>query len=163
MGDRNYVPGTEILHPMRDDKKILVELYRLARTSTHFIYFETVGLVSILAGALLAIYVGIEYAATGVSHSVYTVVAAFSILFGAQLLMFGGVSNLVATLNREQTRRLEEIADRPQNSGYAARFETGDRKIEETGVKNTLDSKQESGIESGTVSNDDAKDNCEDT
>ena len=35
------------------------------------------------------------------------VVAAFAILFGVQLLMFGVLSDLIVTLHREQMRRLE--------------------------------------------------------
>ena len=41
------------------------------------------------------------------SHEVLAVVAAFAILFGVQLLMFGVLSDMIVTLHREQMRRLD--------------------------------------------------------
>jgi dolichol-phosphate mannosyltransferase len=98
------------LRPVRDGGKILVTLYRLAKTHNPLFYFGSVGSLSTIVGTVVGAYVGIEYFTVGISHEALAVVSAFGILFGVQLLMFGVLSDMIVTLNREQTRRLEEIA-----------------------------------------------------
>lgn len=95
------------LHPIRDGGVILVTLYQLAKTSNPLFYFGSVGVLSSLFGFVLGAYVGVEWVTQRVSHEVLAVVAAFAILFGVQLLMFGVLSDLIVTLHREQMRRLE--------------------------------------------------------
>jgi dolichol-phosphate mannosyltransferase len=95
------------LHPIRDGGVILVTLYQLAKTSNPLFYFGSVGVLSGLFGVGVGAYVGIEWVTRRVSHEVLAVVAAFAILFGVQLLMFGVLSDLIVTLHREQMRRLE--------------------------------------------------------
>jgi dolichol-phosphate mannosyltransferase len=99
------------LRPVRDGGKILVTLYRLAKTHNPLFYFGSVGTLSTILGTVVGAYVGIEYVTVGVSHEALAVVAAFGILLGVQLLIFGVLSDMIVTLNREQTRRLEEIAE----------------------------------------------------
>jgi dolichol-phosphate mannosyltransferase len=97
------------LHPIRDGGVILVTLYQLAKTSNPLFYFGSVGVASSLVGVLVGGYVGYEWfvKVPRESHEVLAVVAAFAILFGVQLLMFGVLSDLIVTLHREQMRRLE--------------------------------------------------------
>lgn len=97
------------LRPVRDGGKILATLYRLAKTHNPLFYFGSVGSLSTVVGALVGAYVGIEYFTVGISHEALAVVSAFGILFGVQLLMFGVLSDMIVTLNREQTRHIEEI------------------------------------------------------
>jgi len=56
---------------------------------------------------------------------VIAVVAAFAILFGVQLLMFGVLSDMLVTVNREQTRRLEDLAARMADDDRTDRFGGG--------------------------------------
>lgn len=95
------------LRPFRDGGVILLTLYRLARTSNPLFYFGSIGAISGVFGALVGVYVGYRWFVHGVSHEVLAVVAAFGILFGVQLLMFGLLSDLIVKLHREQMRRLE--------------------------------------------------------
>ncbi|WP_135828379.1 S-layer glycoprotein N-glycosyltransferase AglJ [Halorussus halobius] len=97
------------LHPIRDGGVILLTLYQLAKTSNPLFYFGSVGVLSGVFGVGVAAYVAYEWfvKVPRESHEVLAVVAAFAILFGVQLLMFGVLSDLIVTLHREQMRRLE--------------------------------------------------------
>ncbi|MFB6281521.1 MAG: S-layer glycoprotein N-glycosyltransferase AglJ [Haloferacaceae archaeon] len=111
-----YLPrpagSTANLRPFRDGGIILIEIYRRAKTNNPLFYFGSVGTLALLVGTLLGGYVGVEWVARGVSHEVLAVLAAFGILFGVQLLMFGVLSDLVLTLHREQMDRIEDRFDR---------------------------------------------------
>jgi len=96
------------LRPFRDGGKILFALYKLAKTNNPLFYFGSVGAASSIAGVVTAVYVAVEWFTVRVSHEVLAVFAAFGILVGIQLLMFGVLSDLLVTLHREQIRRLED-------------------------------------------------------
>ena len=95
------------LRPVRDGGVILLELYRLAKTNNPLFYFGSVGVVASLLGVTIGAYVGVEWVTRSISHEVLAVVAAFGVLFGVQLLMFGVLSDLILTLHREQLRRID--------------------------------------------------------
>ncbi len=98
------------LRPFRDGAVILLTLYQMAKTNNPLFYFGSVGLLSSLVGAVLAGYVAVEWITQGVSHEVIAVVAGVAVLFGVQLLMFGVLSDLLVTLNREQTHQMRQLA-----------------------------------------------------
>jgi dolichol-phosphate mannosyltransferase len=60
--------------------------------------------VSSITGVVIAAYVGVEWVTRGISHEVLAVVAAFAILVGVQLLMFGVLADLILSLHRERLR-----------------------------------------------------------
>jgi dolichol-phosphate mannosyltransferase len=95
------------LHPVRDGGIILLELYRRAKTTNPLFYFGSVGTVATLTGLLVATYVGVEWVTRRVSHEVLAVVAAFAILVGVQLLMFGVLADLILSLHHERLREQE--------------------------------------------------------
>jgi dolichol-phosphate mannosyltransferase len=95
------------LHPVRDGGIIFLELYRRAKTNNPLFYFGSLGTVSTVTGFLVAIYVGVEWVTQRVSHEVLAVVAAFAILVGVQLLMFGMLADLILSLHQEQLRERE--------------------------------------------------------
>jgi dolichol-phosphate mannosyltransferase len=95
------------LHPIRDGGIIILELYRRAKTNNPLFYFGSVGTVATLAGFVVAAYVGVEWITRRVSHEVLAVAAAFAILVGVQLLMFGVLADLILSLHREQLRERE--------------------------------------------------------
>jgi dolichol-phosphate mannosyltransferase len=95
------------LHPIRDGGIIFLELYRRAKTNNPLFYFGSLGTVSTATGFLVALYVGVEWVTQRVSHEVLAVVAAFAILVGVQLLMFGMLADLILSLHREQLREQE--------------------------------------------------------
>lgn len=100
------------LSPLRDGGLILYTLYSLARTHNPLFYFGSAGLASIFSGGGMASYVGYRWFAYGISHEVLAVVAAFGIIVGVQLIMFGVLSDLIVTLHREQLRRIDDLRDR---------------------------------------------------
>jgi dolichol-phosphate mannosyltransferase len=100
------------LDPFSDGAVIFVTLYRLAKTNNPLFYFGSVGLASALVGISLGVYVAYDWVVNGISHEVLAVVGTLGILLGVQLVMFGVLSDMIVTLNREQTRRLEKVAER---------------------------------------------------
>jgi dolichol-phosphate mannosyltransferase len=100
------------LRPIRDGGIIFLELYRRAKTNNPLFYFGSVGGVSTLTGIIIAAYVGIEWVTVRVSHEVLAVVAAFAIIVGVQLLMFGVLSDLILSLHRDTLRKIDDELDR---------------------------------------------------
>jgi len=100
------------LRPFRDGGHIVLTLYRMAKTNNPLFYFGSLGAASTLVGGVLGLWVAVEWITRSISHEVIAVVGAFAILFGVQLLMFGVLSDMLVTVNREQTRRLEDLAAR---------------------------------------------------
>ena len=110
---RDRPGGSETnLHPLKDGGRIILTLYTLTKTHNPIFYFGSVALAGTLVGTLLGAYVGYDYFVHGISHEVLAVLASFFILLSVQLLMFGVLSDVIVSVNREQTRRLEEVADR---------------------------------------------------
>jgi len=105
------------LRPFRDGANIVVRLYQMARTNNPIFYFGSIGVVSALAGAVLAGFVAYRWLARGISHEVLALAAGVALLFGVQLVMFGVLSDLIVTANREQTRQFERIADQLERLG----------------------------------------------
>ncbi|MDL0136577.1 S-layer glycoprotein N-glycosyltransferase AglJ [Halobacterium salinarum] len=97
------------LHPISDGARIILTLYSLAKTSNPLFYFGSIGAGFGTLGVALAGYVAYDWLLHGVSHEVIALVAGVSVLFGVQLLMFGLLSDLIVTLHREQTRRIERL------------------------------------------------------
>jgi dolichol-phosphate mannosyltransferase len=100
------------LHPLKDGGRIVLTLYTLAKTNNPLFYFGSVAFAGTLVGVGLGLYVGYDYVLNGVAHEIIALLAAFFILLSVQLLMFGFLSDIIVSVNREQTRRLEEISDR---------------------------------------------------
>jgi dolichol-phosphate mannosyltransferase len=100
------------LRPVRDGGLILVTLYRMAKTNNPLFYFGSVGASTIAVGALLGVYVLYDWFVNSISHQVIATVGGIAIVLGIQLLMFGVLSDMIVTVNREQTQQLENIANR---------------------------------------------------
>ena len=131
------------LRPLRDGAKILLTLYRLAKTNNPLFYFGSAGALSTLVGTLVAAYVLVEWLTVRVSHEVLAVAAAFAVIVGVQLVMFGVLSDMILAINREQTRRFEELLGHERaprvddertmqtESGKTARVTTPERRREQ--------------------------------
>jgi dolichol-phosphate mannosyltransferase len=104
------------LHPLKDGGRIVLTLYTLAKKNNPIFYFGSVALLGTLVGIGIGGYVGYDYLVNGVSHDVLALLSAFVILLSVQLLMFGVLSDIIVSVNREQTRRLEELSDRLRES-----------------------------------------------
>jgi glycosyltransferase (TIGR04182 family) len=99
------------LRPFRDGGIILLTLYRMAKTSNPLFYFGSVGVLFLLFGTVLGVYVGVEWITQRTSHEVMAFVAGFFVLVGIQLGIFGLLSDMVVSLHREQMRRLDRLDD----------------------------------------------------
>ncbi|MBV0901287.1 S-layer glycoprotein N-glycosyltransferase AglJ [Haloarcula salina] len=98
------------LRPFRDGATIILTLYQMAKTNNPLFYFGSVGIASTTVGLALGAFVAYDWVVNSTSHEVIAVVGSFGILLGIQLLMFGVLSDMLVAVNREQTRRLEDIA-----------------------------------------------------
>jgi len=99
------------LRPVRDGGRIILRLYRMAKTNNPLFYFGSVGVASTLVGVGLAAVVAYAWVVRGVGREVVALAAGVALLFGVQLLMFGVLSELIVSANRRQSRQLERIAD----------------------------------------------------
>lgn len=134
------------LRPFRDGGHILLTLYRLAKKNNPIFYFGSVGVASGVVGLLLAVWVAVRYLLYGISHEVIALASGVALLFGLQLLMFGILSDLIVTANRNQRqqfdrieRRLDELEpDRPDpgeadtesdNGGVESRADDHERSV----------------------------------
>ena len=100
------------LRPLADGGRIVLTLYTLAKTNNPIFYFGSVSALGTLAGLSVAGFVAYRYFIVGVSHEVLALLAAFLVLLSVQLLMFGFLTDVLVSVSREQTRQLDEIADR---------------------------------------------------
>jgi dolichol-phosphate mannosyltransferase len=100
------------LNPIADGGRIILTLYSLAKTNNPIFYFGSVASLGLLGGIGVGLFVGYRYFAYGISHDVLALLSVFLILLSVQLLMFGVLSDILVSVTREQTRRLEEISDR---------------------------------------------------
>ena len=99
------------LRPFRDGGNIILTLYRLAKKNNPLFYFGSFGIVSALVAAGLALYVVYRWVVYGISHEVLALAAGVSLLFAVQLIMFGVLSDLILTSNREQSQRIEYLVN----------------------------------------------------
>ncbi|TKR28040.1 S-layer glycoprotein N-glycosyltransferase AglJ [Natronomonas salsuginis] len=100
------------LNPIADGGRIILTLYTLTKTNNPIFYFGSVAAIGTLSGFVVAAFVAYRYFVVGISHEVLALLAAFLILLSVQLLMLGVLSDIIVSVNREQTRRLEEVADK---------------------------------------------------
>ncbi|WP_436910746.1 S-layer glycoprotein N-glycosyltransferase AglJ [Halosimplex marinum] len=101
------------LRPFRDGADIILTLYKMAKTNNPLFYFGSVGTVSLFVGLVLGAYVAYEWVTVPkTSHEVIAFLGGLAIIFGVQLLMFGVLSDMILTVNREQTRQLEDLTER---------------------------------------------------
>lgn len=124
------------LHPFRDGGTILLTLYRLAKTNNPFFYFGSVGVASLIVGTATALFVGYRWIAAGISHEVLALGGAAAILLGVQLLIFGALSDMIASLHGDQRRRIHRLERALQ--------EHTDADVEGTSVAPTADELGES-------------------
>jgi dolichol-phosphate mannosyltransferase len=120
------------LRPFRDGGSILLILYRLAKKNNPLFYFGSVGAISILASVGLAGFVVYRWYAAGVSHEVFALASGVSLLFGVQLVMFGVLSDLILTSNREQSQRIEYLVSETERLQREAGHNPADQTVSDS-------------------------------
>lgn len=105
-----YLPragGTRTkLSPLRDGPKIMLTIYRLAKTQNPLFYFGLMGAVFGSAGFLLGLYVVRDWLSGRVEHIPLTILTAILIIVGFQLFLMGIQGDMMATMHREVMREL---------------------------------------------------------
>ncbi|MEF8841407.1 MAG: S-layer glycoprotein N-glycosyltransferase AglJ [Haloarculaceae archaeon] len=114
------------LRPVRDGARIYLTLFRLAKTNNPLFYFGSVGTAALLVGLGIGAFVAYDWFVNSVSHEALAIVGASGVILGVQLLMFGVLSDVIVAVNREQTRRLEELARRLDDERRGANERLGD-------------------------------------
>lgn len=99
------------LHPVRDGAVILSTIYLIARMNNPLAFFGSVGILGIITGVLIGLYVGYRWFFVGISHEVLAVVSSFFIIFGFLLVMFGVLSDMIVSLHKEQRQRIDRLED----------------------------------------------------
>ncbi len=124
------------LRPFRDGGNILLTLYRMAKTNNPIFYFGSIGFISSLVGVALAAFVAFRFLVYGISHEVIALAGGVSLLVGVQLIMFGVLSDLIVTMNRQHRQRVERIEQKLDSlESETAEQSTG--KGDETGKEET--------------------------
>jgi dolichol-phosphate mannosyltransferase len=94
------------LSPMRDGPRIVLAIYRLAKTQNPIFYFGIIGSLFCMAGLLFGIYVASEWFTSRTEHLPLTILTAILIIVGLQLFLMGIVGDLMASMHRETMREL---------------------------------------------------------
>lgn len=105
-----YLPragGTRTkLSPLRDGPKIMLTIYRLAKTQNPLFYFGLMGAIFGSVGFLLGLYVVRDWLNGRVEHIPLTILTAILIIVGFQLFLMGIQGDMMATMHREVMREL---------------------------------------------------------
>lgn len=94
------------LRPVRDGGVIFLTLYRLAKTNNPLFYWGLIGTLAIGVSLGLGGFVAFEWLVRDTDHQVLATMSAFGLLFGAQLILFGILSDMIIALHRELLRSL---------------------------------------------------------
>ncbi len=105
-----YLPragGTKTkLSPFRDGLRIVLTIYRLAKTQNPLFYFGIIGSMFGAVGFLLGLYVVRDWLNGRVEHIPLTILTAILIIVGFQLFLMGIQGDMMATMHREIMREL---------------------------------------------------------
>ena len=106
-------PGTKTkLRPLRDGGKIIASVWRLAKISNPIFYFGVIGLLITVLGAILGIYVAIDWF-SGITHTELAILTVLLVLIGFQIFMFGVIADMLVSFNRELRMEIHRL--RPPN------------------------------------------------
>lgn len=102
--------GKTKLNPIKDGFRIATTIYSLIKKYSPARYFYLIGLLLILVGFLLGIYVTYEWFKR-ITHSLLAVLTALLIISGLQVLIFGVISDFVFKGNIETRREMIMLRD----------------------------------------------------
>jgi dolichol-phosphate mannosyltransferase len=94
------------LHPFRDGLKIILTIFRMAKTENPMFYFGLMGSLVGMIGFLVGIYVARDWFLWRIEHIPLTILTAILIIVGFQLFMIGIQGDMMASLHREMIREL---------------------------------------------------------
>ena len=94
------------LHPFRDGLKIILTIFRMAKTENPMFYFGLMGSFFGLAGFLIGIFVARDWFFWRIEHVPLTILTAILIIVGFQLFLIGMQGDMMASMHREMMREL---------------------------------------------------------
>lgn len=94
------------LNPLRDGLKIILTIYRMAKTQNPVFYFGLIGSLFGAAGFLIGLYVLRDWINWRIEHIPLTILTAILIIVGFQLFLIGILGDVMASLHREMMREL---------------------------------------------------------
>ena len=104
-----YLPrrkGAETkLNPVMDGARIGMTIFKLAKLHNPMIYFGMLGLLSMLSGIGVGIYVVNEWL-YGITHVLLTILATLLVIAGLQLFIFGSIANMIVALHYKTVREI---------------------------------------------------------
>jgi dolichol-phosphate hexosyltransferase len=92
------------LNPFKDGLKIILTIYRMAKTQNPMFYFGLLGSLFGTAGFLTGLYVLSDWLRDRTEHLPLTILTAILIIVGIQLFLMGLVGDMMATMHREMLR-----------------------------------------------------------
>ncbi|MRR13890.1 TIGR04182 family glycosyltransferase, partial [archaeon] len=104
---RSRPDGTKTkLHPFRDGLKIILTIFRMAKTENPMFYFGLIGSFFAAAGFLIGLYVARDWLYWRIDHIPLTILTAILIIVGFQLFLIGMQGDMTASMHRELIREL---------------------------------------------------------
>lgn len=94
------------LHPFRDGLKIILTIFRMAKTENPMFYFGLIGSFFGLAGFLTGLFVARDWLLWRIEHIPLTILTAILIIVGFQLFLIGMQGDMVASMHRELMREI---------------------------------------------------------
>ena len=94
------------LHPFRDGLKIILTIFRMAKTENPMFYFGLMGSFFGLVGFLVGIFVARDWFFWRIEHVPLTILTAILIIVGFQLFLIGMQGDMMASMHREMMREL---------------------------------------------------------
>lgn len=96
------------LNPFHDGIKITSTIYRLARMSNPLFYFGLIGVVTMVIGLFIGVYVLFEWF-RDIEHIPLTILTVLLIVIGFQIFMFGVITDMMLAYHRELVREIQSL------------------------------------------------------
>lgn len=94
------------LRPFRDGLKIILTIFRMAKTENPMFYYGLFGSISGLLGFVTGIFVARDWLYWRIEHIPLTILTAILIIVGFQLFLIGMQGDMIASMHREIIREL---------------------------------------------------------
>ncbi len=94
------------LHPFRDGLKIILTIFRMAKTENPMFYFGLFGSIFGLFGFATGLFVVRDWLLWRIEHIPLTILTAILIIVGFQLFLIGMQGDMMASMHREIFREL---------------------------------------------------------
>lgn len=96
------------LNPFRDGLKIILTIYRMAKTENPMFYFGLIGSILGLIGLFTGFIVIRDWLNGRIEHIPLTILTAILIISGFQLLVVGLMGDMMASMHREVLREINK-------------------------------------------------------